>query len=86
MKSFLLKTGEKELVEATGDMHWAFGATFRSKKCQSNKTTGKNKLGKIWMKRRAMIRPELTPADETPDTDTEKVDQTGDDMPPLEDN
>ena len=86
VKSFLLKTGDKELVEATGDMHWACGATFRSKKCQSNKTTGKNKLGKIWMERRAIIRAELTPADDTPDSDSEKDDQTRDDMPPLEDN
>ena len=86
VKTFLLKTGEKELVEATGDMHWACGATFRSKKCPSNKTTGRNKLGKLWMERRAKIQVEMTQADETPHTDTDKNEQNGDDMPPLEDN
>ena len=59
-RDFLLSTGEKELIEATGDSYWAYGATFFSKKVQDNKTTGKNKLGKLWAKQRTEEDPKPT--------------------------
>ena len=86
VREFLLKTGEKDLVEATGDLYWACGATFRSKKCQNNKTTGKNKLGKLWMERRAKIRAEMTQADDAPKNGNDRDERNEDDMPPLEGN
>ena len=85
VKNFLLKPGDKELEEDTGDMYWACGATFRSKKCQNNKITGKNRLGKLWMERRAKIRGGMTKADDNTDGDMVEDKQTYADMLPLED-
>ena len=48
IREFLVKTGDRDLVESTGDTYWGCGASFRSARVQENKTTGKNKLGKIW--------------------------------------
>ena len=46
IREFLMKTGDRDLVESIGDTYWGCGASFRSTRVQENKTTGKNKLGK----------------------------------------
>ena len=56
IKLKLQQTGDLDLVECTSDSYWACGASFRSKKVQTNTTTGANKLGKIWMDTRRNIK------------------------------
>ena len=70
IKDKLSKTGELSLVECTADSYWACGASFRSQKVQTGKTTGQNKLGHIWMETRRNQRQEMN---------------GNNDMPPLED-
>ena len=70
IKDKLSKTGELSLVECTADSYWACGASFRSQKVQTGKTTGQNKLGHIWMETRRNLRHEMN---------------GNNDMPPLED-
>ena len=74
IKEKLLKTGDKDLIESTADNYWACGASFRSQKVQNDTTTGKNKLGQIWVKTRSDIRNAANPND-----------NINGDMPPLED-
>ena len=52
IKLKLQQTGDLDLVECTSDSYWACGASFRSKKVQTNTTTGANKLGKQCLKLR----------------------------------
>ena len=86
IKAFLLGTGQKTLIEATGDNYWACGASFRSKKVQQNQTTGKNKREKAWMKLRDDLRTEEQQAQngQTLDVKDGEKDQVQNDMPPLE--
>ena len=86
IKAFLLSTGQKQLIEATGDNYWACGASFRSKKVQQNQTTGKNNLGKAWIKLREDLRSKDQQAqkDPTPTENDGEKDKIQNDMPPLE--
>ena len=86
VREFLLSTDDKTLIEATGDSYWACGATFRSKKVQENNTSGKNKLGKLWMEKRTQLKESEkmdtpTVTDKTANAQTKKADDV---MPPLE--
>ena len=74
IRTKLMQTGNKELVECTSDNFWACGGSFRSKKVQTGEATGKNKLGQIWITTRQNLRT----AQAQGDNDTN-------DMPDLED-
>ena len=80
-----VKTGDRDLVESTGDTYWGCGASFRSARVQENKTTGKNKLGKIWTTCRNQIMAVTAGAEANPQQPVPQVAAQKDDvMPPLE--
>ena len=85
IREFLIKTGDRNLVESTGDTYWGCGASFGSTRVQENKTIGKNKLGKIWTTCRNQIIADTTGAETNPQQlAPQKAAQTDDVMPPLE--
>ena len=85
IREFLVKTGDRDLVESTGDTYWGCGASFRSTRVQENKTTGKNKLGKIWTTCRNQIMAVTAEAKANPQQLVPQAPEQKDDvMPPLE--
>ena len=85
IREFLVKTGDRDLVESTGETYWGCGASFRSTRVQENKTTGKNKLGKIWTTCRNLIMAVTAEAEANPQQLVPQAPAQKDDvMPPLE--
>ena len=62
LRRYLLRTGSKQIIEATKDEFWGSGIPLHNEKCLSKKSwTGQNTMGKVLMEIRDILQSDTPP-------------------------